>query len=66
MGTFPSLNVSMLKVKFVNFRLNLSLCPRCPEVIRSLSPPFPGLVRPIHVFNPIRTFFTISCAGRNL
>ena len=33
---FLAHNVSLLKVKFVNFRLNLSLCPRCPEVIRSL------------------------------
>ena len=34
----------MLKVKIVNFRLNLSLCPRCPEVIRSLSPHFQVLL----------------------
>ena len=34
-------NVSMLKVRFVNFRLNLSLCP---EVIRSLSPHFQVLL----------------------
>ena len=40
MATFLAHNVSLLKVKFVNFRLNLPLCPRCPEVIRSLSPPF--------------------------
>ena len=59
-------NVSLLKVKFVNFRLNLSLCPRCPEVIRSLSPHFQVLLYLYTFLTLFEPFFTISCAGRNL
>ena len=41
---FLTHNVSLVKVKFVKFWLNLSLCSKCPEVMRSSSPPFQFLL----------------------
>ena len=59
---FLTHNVSLFKVKFVKFRLNLSLYSKCPEVIRSSSPPFQFLLYLYTFLNLFEPFFTVSCA----
>ena len=59
---FLTHNVSLVKVKFVKFRLNLSLCSKCPEVIRSSSPPFQFLLYLYTFLTLFEPFFTVSCA----